>query len=283
MDPKLLKEREAFKKRAYAQPVVEKKRKAEKEKAVNKAKKKVKTKHVERPKYDVAKLNYKSASGSSQYNFSVLAKIVKFMKTRHQQGDTHPLTLEEILDEANMLDVGLKQKSWLASEALLNNPKIETVEGSKFAYKPKYNIRDKKGLLRLLEKQDLKGLGGVLYDDVEESLPKAEKAVKNLGDRIIIITRPDKKKVLFYNDKMYQFDVDEEYQQQWRSVAVEGMDERKIEDYLEKAGITSMQDMGIKRAGPIQKKKGNRKRGQFKKLNDHLDGILEDYNATESK
>lgn len=32
------------------------------------------------------------------------------MKTRHQEGDFHPLTLEEILDETNQLDVGSKVK-----------------------------------------------------------------------------------------------------------------------------------------------------------------------------
>lgn len=32
------------------------------------------------------------------------------MKTRHQEGDLHPLSLEEILDETNQLDAGLKVK-----------------------------------------------------------------------------------------------------------------------------------------------------------------------------
>jgi transcription initiation factor TFIIE subunit beta len=30
-----------------------------------------------------------------------------------------------------------------------------------------------------------------------------------LGDQIIFVTRPDKKKILFYNDKHCQFTVDE--------------------------------------------------------------------------
>lgn len=30
-----------------------------------------------------------------------------------------------------------------------------------------------------------------------------------LGDQIITVTRPDKKKILFYNDKNFQFSVDE--------------------------------------------------------------------------
>jgi transcription initiation factor TFIIE subunit beta len=54
--------------------------------------------------------SYKTASGSSQYKFSVLARIVKHMKKRHQDGDDHPLTLEDILDETNQLDVGSKVK-----------------------------------------------------------------------------------------------------------------------------------------------------------------------------
>ena len=49
-------------------------------------------------------------SGSSQYKFSVLAKIVKYMKQRHQAGDDHPLSLEDILDDTNQLDPGSKVK-----------------------------------------------------------------------------------------------------------------------------------------------------------------------------
>lgn len=53
-------------------------------------------------------VNYKTMTGSGQYRFSALTKIVKHMKARHQEGDDHPLTLEEILDETNQLDVGSK-------------------------------------------------------------------------------------------------------------------------------------------------------------------------------
>lgn len=54
---------------------------------------------------------YKTMAGSSQYRFGVLAKIVKHMRTRHQDGDDHPLTLEDILDETNQLDVGQSVKN----------------------------------------------------------------------------------------------------------------------------------------------------------------------------
>lgn len=45
-------------------------------------------------------------AGSSQYRFGVLAKIVKHMRLRHLDGDDHPLTLDDILDETNQLDIG---------------------------------------------------------------------------------------------------------------------------------------------------------------------------------
>lgn len=55
--------------------------------------------------------SYKTMAGSSQYRFGVLAKIVKHMKTRHLDGDDHPLTLEDILDETNQLDIGTSVKN----------------------------------------------------------------------------------------------------------------------------------------------------------------------------
>lgn len=61
-------------------------------------------------------------SGSSQYRFGVLAKIVKHMRTRHQDGDDHPLTIEEILDETNQLDIGQSVKNVVSS--YIQNSKI---------------------------------------------------------------------------------------------------------------------------------------------------------------
>lgn len=63
------------------------------------------------------------------------------------------------------------------SQALVNNPKIEVRDGT-YGFKPKYNLKDKKALLRLLDKHDQLGLGGVLLDDVEEGLPNSAKAIK---------------------------------------------------------------------------------------------------------
>ena len=148
-------------------------------------------------------------------------------------------------------------------------------------YKAPFKLRDKKMLLKMLKRKDLNGEGGVYYDDVNESLAKAEKIVKNLTEdrKIIQIPRPcDKKKVLFYYDHTTDLEVDEEFVKQWRSVSVDGVDDAKIEEYLTKQGISSMQDNGIKKFAMPKRKKGVGKR-RFKgmKDNEHMKDVLQDY------
>lgn len=92
--------------------------------------------------------------------------------------------------------------------------------------------------MRLLKQQDLKGLGGVLLEEVQESLPHCEKALKKFANDIIYVTRPiDKKKVLFYNDRSANLIVDEDFQKLWRTATVDAMDDAKIDEYLEKQGL----------------------------------------------
>lgn len=277
MDPSLLREREAFKKRALATPVVENRKKRESDEPARKKSKSSSSGNSQKSKDP---LNYKTLQGSSQYRFGVLAKIVKYMKQRHQDGDIHPLTIDEILDETNQLDVGPRQKHWLVTEALGNNPKIHVTPDGKYVFKPAYHIKDRKGLLRLLDKHDQRGLGGILLEDVQEALPNAEKALRHLGDTVVHIIRPiDKKEVLFFNDKNFGFTIDEEFQKLWRSIAVDGIDENKIEEYLEKQGITSMQDNGVKKVTPMQRRKKavSKKSHNFKRHNEHMADILQDY------
>lgn len=42
---------------------------------------------------------------------------------------------------------------------------------------------------------------------------------------------------MFYNDKTATLPIDDEFQKLWRAVAVESMDDQKIEEYLEKQVI----------------------------------------------
>lgn len=66
----------------------------------------------------------------------------------------------------------------MQTEALIDNPKIEVTPDGKFIFKAMYKLKDRKSLLKLLKQQDLKGLGGVLLEDIQESLPHCEKALK---------------------------------------------------------------------------------------------------------
>ncbi|KAJ8036607.1 General transcription factor IIE subunit 2 [Holothuria leucospilota] len=261
MDPALRKERDAFKKRALAQPVVEKKKATELSSEPPKKKKKP------------------LLSGMS----AVALYLHTVVDVRHQQGDTFPLTFKEVLDETNQLDISHNIKNWLMNEALPNNPKI-ALEDGKYVYKPPFKLQGKKDLLRLLSRYDQQGLGGIMMDDIVESLPNAEKCFKVLGSRVIVVTRVnDKKKVVFYNDKSFLLNVDDEFRELWNSTAVESLDEVKIEEYLKKQGISSMQDFGMKKLQKQKKKVPKNRRRKFKKLNDHMGDILVDYTQDDIK
>lgn len=289
MNAELLAERNAFKRKAMAIPTVEnvkKSKKDEKSKKNDKANLGALSQSA-KAKLEMNKMKAMSSvggggGGASAFKFSVLAKIVRHMKSRHMDGMDHPLTLDDILDETNQTDVGSKTRLWLQSEALGNNPKIMSNPDGTYIFKPPYSIMNRKGLLKLLKQHDLRGMGGIFYEDVAESLPKCEKIVRNLHEeqKIIVIKRPvDKKEVMFYHDHTSDFKVDDEFQKLWRSVTVDSLDDEKIDEYLEKQGIRSMQDLGIRRpaAKHIRKKGGGKRKNRGPKDNDHLKDVLEDY------
>jgi len=70
----------------------------------------------------------------------------------------------------------------------MNNPKVEVVDGDKYKFKPVLNVHDRKGLLKLLNNNDAQGLGGVLVEEVEESIPHATKALRVNILRSIVIS-----------------------------------------------------------------------------------------------
>lgn len=270
MDPELRKGLKAFKERALTNlSVVSKKRAADAPAEVKPAKK----------QKQKAPVDYKHSAGASQVNFAVLHKIIQFMKQRYHQGDTHPIGIEDILDETEQQNITPRTRQWLITEALLNNPKIEVINGDQYIFKPKLPVKDRKSLQRLLERHDQKGQGGVLFDDVSEAVPNAEKVLQALGEQTITVTRAgDKKKVIFFYDKSYTLDVDEELKKLWRSVAVEGVDEMKVEDHLKNQGIAVMRDLSTKSAPNKQKRKAvKKKNAKSKMLNDHVGEILKDY------
>ena len=73
-----------------------------------------------------------------------------------------------------------------------------------------------------------------------------------------------------------EFQVDEEFVKYWRGVAVDGIDDGKIEEYLNKHGITSMQDTPGKRLKTDLKRKRGKQKAKIVN-NEHLKDVLQDY------
>lgn len=177
---------------------------------------------------------------------------------------------------------------------LCNNPKLETTTEDgvrKYTFKPKFSIRNRRDLINLIKDHQSKGLGGLLVDDIQESMTteEFERVNKKLGENSDIVVMPGKakKKVFFYNDtkSAENLQLDEEIVKYWRDVAVDGLDEKKIEEYLENKGITSMKDgLESKSQTPIGGKKKASQRGrQSKKHNDHLGSLLTEYDPALKK
>lgn len=148
MDPSLIRQQEAFKKRALAQPIVEKRKQPKIENdSLSNAQARKKSKKLQRPSSGSSH-NYEKSFGKetklhlsksghwtipccffsagTSSKFGVLAQIVNFMKVRHQDEDQFPLTIDEILEECKLDEtLPISQKNWLLNEALMHNPKIQ--------------------------------------------------------------------------------------------------------------------------------------------------------------
>lgn len=283
MDAALLKQRDAFLKRAAATPTVFKKD-VKKQSDDPSSSKKAKKPRVQASDSASAKskptFDYKTAKASMVASFGNLARIVDHMKKRHIEQASWSLTFEEILEELQMHDLTNKTKQWL-HEALPRNPRMTVDKEGKYVFKPPYKIKGKNSLLQILKRHDLEGKAGILMSELSECIPNAEKAIKELGQQVTVInTNVNKRKdrVLFYNDAESYVTIDEEFKALWRTVAIEHLDEKKIDEYLHKHGIESMKDLPQQKASSQVPKRKVRKR-QTMIHNEHLkgSGLLVDY------
>ncbi|TKR67360.1 hypothetical protein L596_023524 [Steinernema carpocapsae] len=221
-----------------------------------------------------------SAEANSQ-NFSLLAKIVDYMKRRHLEDKKWGLTLREILEELQLdAVVNKRQEAWL-EQFLPQNHKLTVDETQKLIYRPPHKVKNRQTLLQLLQKYEREGKGGILLSELNECMPNVEKYIQQLGNQVIAMpTQHNKRKdqVFFYNNPDTDFTIDEDYQQLWRSINVDHLDEKKIEEYLSKHGILTMKDLQPKRlqGGPPKRKTAKRKTNQ-RVHNEHLSDVLQDY------
>lgn len=255
----LLKQREAFLKRAQNVPVIE-----NKSAPVSK-----------RPRLETSKSRGKVVPVK---NFHLIHKIVTHMKNRHLQNELLPLSLDEVLEECNSTTTVSNAARLGLEDALPKNPKLRQIPGDvvKYCYKPSIEgIRDKKSFLQFLERHYHEGLGGVTKEMVQESLPKADKILKyhNEKKNIHLHTRPDKKTVIFFNDRSLEIEMDETFQKLWRSITVESVDEDKIAEYLAGQGITFADDPGIRKVASSVKRKKRKNNRVVKTQNTHIQGL----------
>jgi len=190
--------------------------------------------------------------------------------------------LEEILEELAIFDLSNKTKIWL-KEVMPNNKRLSLTEEDKYVYKPPYKIKSKNSLLGVLKRHDLDGKGGILLSELAECIPNAEKTVLALGDAVSFLptnVNKRKDKVVFYNDPESQVPMDEEFRALWRTIAVDHLDEKKVEEYLQKHGIESMKDLAPKKPGTGNQAPKRRAGQRRQKVhNTHLkeSGVLKDY------
>jgi len=206
--------------------------------------------------------------------------IINKMKERHQEEFTHPLDINEIIDEARLMHVTQMQINRLLTD-LPKNPKIKVVEEdgkTKFVYKPKFPIKNKAALLRLLDTYAEEGRGGMLVEDIVEALPKAKIRLKKMEEqeKIVVLMGADKKQIAFRSQTCFnEIKIDERFKAMWRNIPVDGLEEGRIREYLKEEGLGEME----KEKKPVQKKrkKATSRKRKFKMLNDHIGDMLQDY------
>uniref|UniRef100_A0A1I8BRK1 Transcription initiation factor IIE subunit beta n=1 Tax=Meloidogyne hapla TaxID=6305 RepID=A0A1I8BRK1_MELHA len=214
-------------------------------------------------------------------NFSMMAKIVDYMRKRHLNMQHWGLTLNEIIDEMQIYDLNKKTILWL-QEALKQNPRLDSDTENKLIYKPPYRVKNKATLFALLKKQHSDGKGGILLSELGDCVANPEALVKSLGHQCIALPTQRKDTVLFLNDEDTDYQLDDEFVQLWRSAGVEHLDETKIEEYLQRHGLETARDLAPRKnvgeGGTAPKRKQPKKAIQ-KVHNVHLENVLEDYEA----
>jgi transcription initiation factor TFIIE subunit beta len=294
MDPALLRQRELFMKanarninnapkfNASAANVASSTDKKPKKKSTA-PKKEDELRHLKSlPNFDYASGKVDAMTSANSSLFGMMAKIVDYMKKRHLENQAWPLTLNECLDEMKQT-VAKKTELWLL-EKLPQNPKLLFDEHGKFCFKPLYKIKTDQQIIAQLAKNYRDGKGAMLLSDLSECFAKADERMAKLGPSCITIpcqVHKKKDKAYFFNDPDVGITVEDEFIGLWRSSNVENLDEKKIDEYLAKHGLSIIKDQAPKRyvrGDNAQKRKQARRPGKIQ--NTHMAGILETYETT---
>jgi hypothetical protein len=238
---------------------------------------------------DITSDSHSSSSTSKPRNLK-LKNIVEKLQERFLNGQTEPITLEEIIEESGLL-IEPSDKHWLASEALLVNEKIDVKkidDVNRFVYKPPLHLKARKKihLLNLLKSRHEQCEGGITVDDVRDTIPKAKAdsiidSLTKSNDVVKILSH--KKEVLFYTDPAYDLHVNPEFIESWRKISVEGLDDKKIREFLDHHGYYALKK-NTPRQIQLPKLKRVGRRPNTMKHNKHVvDQLMDFSNTTNTK
>jgi len=235
--------------------------------------------------------DYHSSSTASTTRFLKLTNIVEKLQERFLGGQTDPITLEELIQE-NGISIDASDKHWLASEALLSNPKIDVKridDVNKFVYKPPLDLKAPKRihLLNLLKARHERCEGAITVDDVRDTISKGK--ADNIIDSLIksgdvVKVTSNKKEVLFYTDRAYDLHVNPEFIESWRKISVD-LDDKKIGEFLSNQGHYSLIKNAPRQAQlPIKPSRRGGRRPNAMKHNEHVaDQLIDFSNPTNTK
>jgi len=235
--------------------------------------------------------DYHTPSAASKTRFLKLTNVVEKLQERFLGGQTDPVTLEELIQESGLL-IEPSDKHWLASEALLRNPKVDVKridDVNKFVYKPPLDLKAPKKihLLNLLKSRHERCEGAITVDDVRDTISKGK--ADNIIDSLIksgdvVKVTSNKKEVLFYTDRAYDLHVNPEFIESWRKISVD-LDDKKILEFLNNQGHYSLiKNVPRQTQLPTKPSRRGGRRPNPMKHNEHVADLLIDYsNPTTTK
>ena len=204
MDASLQAQLNAYKKHAVSLPSLQKQKDAEKSKSAFSA---FNRQASARSRYSTGPTQL--TEGQQQHRAQIVKGLITHLREAHKKGDCHALTLNEICEEVNQHTLTETQKLWIEETAFQNHPKITVVKserGLKFKFKPKFKIKDRKSLLAVLKDRHENRLGGVNFEDIDESMAKADRAVQKLKDAnkiFEVVTKEQRKKRMIFYRKIF--------------------------------------------------------------------------------
>ncbi|KAI8055262.1 hypothetical protein BDF22DRAFT_676314 [Syncephalis plumigaleata] len=187
----------------------------------------------------------------------------------HIKKQDGPLTAAELKRDTN---VDIMKDAALLKALAQNSKIIYDADKGTFAYKPDYNVRTKEEVLALLRERGSRG--GIEICELKDSNANVAKLAEELsaaGEILIARNRDGTARILYYNDTSLNTEMDEEFQVMWRSLKVP--DEADLPKRMAEAGLKTMEvfETGVKKEPKTKRPKQRTRKGKI--TNTHLEGI----------